>query len=75
MPTLVVLAAVKVQMFADDHHPPHFHVVGVDTEALVRLADFKVLRGRIRGRDLREALVWAEANRALLEATWEKLNA
>ncbi|HIJ83435.1 MAG: hypothetical protein HW380_3548 [Magnetococcales bacterium] len=30
MPTLKRFGAVSVRMYADDHHPPHVHVVGVD---------------------------------------------
>lgn len=72
MPTLVRLG--KVKMFADDHNPPHFHVVTPDHEALVALADGSVLRGAIRSSDLKVALTWAEENAGLLESEWKRLN-
>ncbi|PWR24375.1 DUF4160 domain-containing protein [Zavarzinia aquatilis] len=62
-------------MFADDHHPPHFHVVTPDHEVLVRLADFEVIAGQIDRRNLDMALAWAGANRERLDHEWKRLNA
>ena len=73
MPTLVVLGNVKIQMFALDHRPPHFHVVTPDTEAVVAIEGFHVLRGSLRPRDLRLALSWARLNKARLEDEWQRL--
>lgn len=35
MPTLHRFGSVTVRMYADDHHPPHFHIVGRDFQVLV----------------------------------------
>lgn len=60
-------------MFFADHPPPHFHVLGRDGAAQVRIDTLVVIAssGRI---DLREALEWAAQNRALLEAKWAELS-
>lgn len=42
MPTIVVLSNCKVQMFADDHVPPHFHLRGPNSNAMIRLGLFCV---------------------------------
>jgi hypothetical protein len=72
MPTIVVLGNVKIQIFGDDHAPPHFHVVTPDGEALVRISDLKVLAGAIRGRDERRALEWARLHHEELSDAWER---
>jgi hypothetical protein len=36
MPTLQRFGAVPLRMYADDHYPPHFHIVGPKFQALVR---------------------------------------
>ena len=56
-------------MFFADHAPPHFHILGREGAAQVRIDTLEVMNqtGRI---DLREALEWAFANRATLEAKW-----
>ncbi len=60
-------------MFFADHPPPHFHVLGRDGAAQVRIDTLEVIvsSGRI---DLREALDWAAENMKLLEAKWRELS-
>ncbi|WP_228382229.1 DUF4160 domain-containing protein [Tistrella mobilis] len=74
MPTIVRFGNLKVQMFADDHNPPHFHLLTPDYEALIKLADFSVIAGRIDGRSYEIATRWAANNRELLAHEWERLN-
>lgn len=76
MPTIVKLGNLKIQIFADDHNPPHFHVVTPDYEALIRLSDLSVMAGSIDRRSLQVALEWAqgEKNRDLLNHEWNRLN-
>jgi Domain of unknown function (DUF4160) len=74
MPRIVRLAAVSIYVYADDHAPPHFHVVGSDTDVQVAIETLQVMRGRYRARDLAEALSWAAGNQALLRAKWSEYN-
>lgn len=60
-------------MYFADHNPPHFHVLGRDGAAQVAIETLEVIA--ISGRlDLREALEWAGANKALLRAKWNELS-
>jgi hypothetical protein len=74
MPTIVILGNLKIQMFADDHNPPHFHVRTPDSKALVRISDLKLIAGSIDRRDLEKALAWARQNRKALEDAWLRFN-
>jgi len=74
MPTLVVFGTMKIRMFADDHNPPHFHIVTPEREALVRIADLMVLAGSIDRKSYDIACRWALENRELLESEWSRLN-
>jgi hypothetical protein len=74
VPTIKILSNAKIEMFADDHVPPHFHLRGPDSNALVRLDTLSVMRGKYSRRDLAEAVAWAEGNLALLHAEWSRLN-
>lgn len=60
-------------MYFADHPPPHFHVLGREGAAQVRIDTLEVMAssGRI---DLREALEWAAENRAFLEEKWRELS-
>jgi hypothetical protein len=74
MPTIQRFGAVKLCMYADDHHPPHFHVVGPDFQVLVRIADLVVFAGEARPNQIAAAMAWARANRDELLHKWDKLN-
>ena len=74
MPTLFTLGSMRLRMFADDHHPPHFHLVTPDHEALVRLSDLSVIAGSIDRRSYEAACHWAEHNREFLDREWRRLN-
>lgn len=74
MPTIVTIGNLKIQIFADDHNPPHFHVVTPDREALVRISDLSILAGSLTGREYKAAVAWAAAHREELEDEWNRLN-
>ena len=61
MPTLQRFGPVSVRMYADDHHPPHFHIVGPDFQVLVRISDVMVIAGDARPIRIAEATAWASA--------------
>ena len=72
MPVLVRLQYCVITMFANDHNPPHFHVVGLDgRDAQVRLGALSVLNGDVDRRALKEALEWARGNEDLLREAWD----
>lgn len=69
-----MLTNAAIRMFFDDHVPPHFHLVGPDSNAQVSLATLEVVRGHASRRDLEEAREWAKANAALLTVKWSEFN-
>lgn len=74
MSTIIWLSNCKIAMYPGDHAPPHFHLRGPNSNALIRLSDLKMERGWVDHRDLEEAKRWAEANRTMLLAEWSRLN-
>jgi PHD/YefM family antitoxin component YafN of YafNO toxin-antitoxin module len=74
MPTLVQLGNVKIQVFSNDHNPPHFHVVSAEFEALVSMDTLEVIRGRVSRRVLETARQWARENMEVLRDEWHRLN-
>lgn len=74
MPTLARLSGASIRMYADDHPPPHFHLIGAKSDAMVGLGTLEVLRGIADRRDLEEAKVWSPLNEGVLEAEWRRLN-
>jgi hypothetical protein len=74
VPTIKRFGSLVIKIYADDHHPPHFHIVSADVQVLVRISDLVVIEGSARRAKIAEALAWAHANRPLLESTWAQLN-
>ena len=56
MPTLHRFGAVSVRMYADDHRPPHFHIVAPDFQVLVRISDLTVIAGEARPAQIAEVI-------------------
>ena len=74
MPTLQRFGAASIRMYADDHHPPHFHIVGADFQVLVRIADLTLIAGAARKAQIAEAMAWAQNHREWLALKWVELN-
>ena len=73
MPRLFRFSTSEIAMYFADHNPPHFHVLGREGAAQVRIDTLELigLSGKV---DLREALAWAAENRAAIEAKWNELS-
>ena len=74
MPTIHRFGSVSIKMYADDHNPPHFHIVSTDFQVLVRISDLSIIAGDAKPSDLAEALVWARLNQLSLALKWAELN-
>ena len=74
MPIIERFGAVSIRMYADDHRPPHFHIVGPDFQVMVRISDLQVIAGEARAIQTVEAMAWASAHREALALRWAELN-
>ena len=66
MPTLQRFGSVSVRMYAEDHRPPHFHIVAPDFQVLVRISDLAVIAAEARPTQIAEARAWARSHREML---------
>lgn len=73
MPTIARFGAVMLRMYADEHRPPHFHIVGPDFQVVVRIADLTIIAGGARRNQIADALAWAAAHREVLAFKWVEL--
>jgi hypothetical protein len=73
MPTVKNFGSYRIMLFAEDHNPPHVHVIGPDFQAKVRIGDAAIFAGAIPPRHRRQALEWIAANRGRLLARWNEL--
>ena len=75
MPTLQRFGRVSIRMYADDHRPPHFHIVGPDFQVMVGIADLAIIAGTARRRQIAEPIAWAAEHREMLALKWNELTA
>lgn len=74
MPTVKNFGSYRIMLFAEDHNPPHVHVIGRDFQAKVRIRDGSVMVGAVPARHRRQALAWIFENRERLMAKWNELS-
>jgi hypothetical protein len=72
MPTPQRFDNARVVMYLDDHPPPHVHVRLRDGRECTVEIDSLEVNGRIVQREIREVLVWVEANRVFLHDEWRR---
>jgi Domain of unknown function (DUF4160) len=71
MPTLSMFYGIMVQMFWDDHAPPHFHALYAEHEALIDIRSSEVIGGYLPNRALALVKEWSEKHRNELLEDWD----
>ena len=73
MPTVIRFNRCRIEMYFDDHPPPHFHVITRKEERIaVVIETLSIQAGNADSRDTAEAFEWAAGQRAKLRALWEE---
>lgn len=71
MPTISMFYGILIQMFFNDHAPPHFHALYAEYEVIINIKTLAVMRGKMPQRALVLVLEWAQLNRDALLTDWE----
>jgi len=73
MPTISRFFGITIQMYWNDHAPPHFHAKKGSTEWVFGIRDGEVIEaeGRFSKRDIKLIWDWIDARRAELLRNWE----
>jgi hypothetical protein len=71
MPTLCRFYGIIIQMYYDDHSPPHFHVIYNDYKAVIAINDYRLLYGDLPPKALGMVIEWTRAHRNELLQDWE----
>lgn len=70
MPTISIFYGIVIQMFWQDHAPPHFHAIYGEDEVLIDIRTLVVLEGHLPRRALALVLEWAQEHRDELIEDW-----
>ena len=72
MPTISVFYGILIEMFWNDHPPPHFHVRYEGYRAVVLIETGEIDHGRLPTGVRRDIRAWTARHRAELLANWER---
>jgi hypothetical protein len=75
MPTIAYFYGIAIQMFYNDHNPPHLHARYGRAKALIRLADGEVIAGELPPLARRLVRDWTLARRMELAENWRRARA
>ena len=70
MPTISTFFGIVIQMFWNEHAPPHFHALYGDDEVLIDIRSLVVMEGWLPRRAVSLVLDWAELHQAELLDDW-----
>jgi hypothetical protein len=71
MPTLSTFYGILIQMYWQDHPPPHFHALYAEHEAIIDIHTLDVITGSLPRRALALVLEWAQEHRQELMEDWD----
>ena len=64
MPTISMFYGIVIQMFWDEHAPPHFHTSYAEYKATVNIGELCISEGSLPRRATQLVLDWAELHQA-----------
>lgn len=70
MPTISTFYGIVIQMFWQDHAPPHFHALYAEYEAQIDIRTMEIIEGKLPNRALALVLEWAALHRVELMEDW-----
>ena len=72
MPTIAIFSGIIIQIFFEDHNPPHIHVVYSGAKAMVRISDGEIFRGRLPAKQAKMVKDWVKLRNAELMENWHR---
>jgi hypothetical protein len=74
MPTIKIIDGIKINIYSNEHMPPHFHVIYGNYEALIRIKDLEIEKGKLPNRQYRKVKKWATGYQNALNNIFEQFN-
>lgn len=71
MPEVSRFFGIVIQMYVDDHFPPHFHARQAGREVVVAIETLAIIRGRLSPRAHALVVEWAALHADELLVDWE----
>ena len=66
MPVVATFDGIKIQLYWDEHPPPHFHAEDAEYRAQIAIDTLRVLKGGLPTPPLRKVRAWAASRKRQL---------
>lgn len=66
------IGTLKIEIYPNEHAPPHFHVKSNDIDAVFAISDCQLLQGRISGKEERLINFWHSGAKTKLIEVWNR---
>jgi hypothetical protein len=73
MPTIAIVAGVRIVIWPRDLFPPHVHALLADREALISILTGEVLQGSLPPAKQKAVQAWLDANRVRVAYVWGEI--
>ncbi len=71
MPTISMFYGILIQMYWDEHAPPHFHAIYGEFKATIDIRSLTISEGNLPRRASQLVLDWAELHQKELLDDWD----
>jgi hypothetical protein len=71
MPTISMFYGILIQMYWDEHAPPHFHAIYGEFKAAADIRSLMISEGNLPRRAAQLVLDWAELHQQELLEDWD----
>lgn len=71
MPTISMFYGILIQMYWDEHAPPHFHAIYGEFKATIEIRNLVIREGSLPRRASGLVLDWAELHQQELLEDWD----
>ena len=74
MPTVEIVDGIKINIYSNEHPPPHFHAIYAGFEAMIEISTLEVLKGKLPSNQFRKIKKWANEHQNALVDIFKQLN-
>lgn len=74
MPTIEIIEGVKINIYPNEHPPPHFHTIYGEHEALIRITDLEIDKGNLPTKHYKKVKNWAKNHQNELGELFKHFN-
>ena len=71
MPIVATFNGIKIELYFDEHPPPHFHARYAEFIAQVDMTTLEIIKGSLPRRQMRMVREWALPRRQALRRAWD----